>query len=312
MKNIVMILLSVVSIIVMTGCASVFSKSQYDVKVDTNAKEKLDCKVLDVSRQVTLDIDKDNMVYELKSYKKMVGLEHFPNKFVVYVKGNDEYPDVMKVFSACDNIWGNLYMGATNSGNLALMFGVKPLLVADETTGCIYDLPKEVTVDMELMKQAKDIAVREWLNDGKEDSAIMINSVETGEFAFFIPKASGGVKKFKKVKASKNADLLDIKTKRAQIPFEIFNANGKLILSGMSPARVSAVTVVEKFFILFHIKGSGFLMRAVPANPKNAGNLSFDIDLDPKTLRESFAKFTKNPKEFYVMKAEKNKAEKKK
>jgi len=252
------------------------------------------------------------MVCNLKSYKSMAGIEHFPNKFVIYVKGNDKYPDVMKVFSACNNIWGNLYMGATNSGNLTLMFGVKPLLVADEATGCMYDLPKEVIVDMEIMKQAKDIAVREWLNDGKVDPAIMINSVETGEFAFFIPKASGKVNKFKKAKASKNADLMDIKTKKAEIPFEIFNATGKLIQSGMSPARVSAVTVVEKFFILFHIKGSGFLMRAVPANPKNAGNLSFEIDIDPKTLRESFAKFRKNPKEFYVMKPEKIKAKKKK
>ena len=211
MKNIVMILLFVLLTVVVTGCASVLSKTEYDVNVDTNASDKLCCRVMDVSRQTTKKVDpSSHMVYKLKSYKETSGFERFPNKFVIYVKGNKKYPDAMKIFTAHNNVWGSLYMGAESSGNLSLMYGTKPFVLADEATGCLYNLPKEVFVDMHMIKQAKDIAEREWINSGKKDSAIMINSPETGTFAFLIPKASDTPKKIKKVKPSKNVDLLTI------------------------------------------------------------------------------------------------------
>ena len=307
-QKIITLILFAATGMIITGCASISSQSRYNVDIKTNAKSKLSYKVLDVDRQINYKADPTtNKVYGLESRRDS---SWQPSIFAIYVEGDKHYPKVKKLFGAHGNGWNSFYLNVSrgaNPGMIPILLLMLPCCLIDSYTGCLYNIPEEVFIDMEIMREAKEIGVREWLNSGQKDSGIMIATPEHNAYAFVIPNTLDRAAEYKKAKPSINSNILTIECKKAKTPFKIFNGKGEFVHSGLSPAKVSVVAITEKFFVVFHIEGAGFLVRAVPANPANAQSLFFKLAIDHKKLHESILKFRKKPEDFYIAKIPKNK-----
>jgi uncharacterized protein YxeA len=289
MKKLMIIILALVFVVAMNGCAVIWSKSEYDVSVKTNSSKTHKIKFTDVARRTEHFTDYTGTANDLKSYGEKAALGHKANMFQIIVEEKDEYP--------C----GVSYIKATvaPSAFLGFMLGPGAILTfcIDSWSGCLYNLPESIFIDMELMKEAKNIAIGSWKNSDRKDAGIIIMSPQT--WAFLIPKGSDKSKELKKVASSANPSILTIESKGIKTPFKIFNGEGNLVCSGISPSQVSVVNITDKFFVVFHIKDAGFLVRVITANPRRATSLYFKLAIDPENLRELLKKYRKNPKSFY-------------
>jgi hypothetical protein len=292
MKKLMIIISALVFVVVMNGCAAIWSKSEYDVSVRTNSSQKHNIKFIDTIRKTEHHTDSAGTAHDLKSYGERVALGHKANIFQIIVDGKDEYPSVIS------------YVKATESSTalLGVLLGPGFILTAsiDSLSGCLYNLPDDIFIDMELMKEAKAIGVAEWMASEKQDSGIIVNSGHHSSFV--VPRESDKVIEIKKGHPVNCPYIWRIESKGIKVPFNIYNSKQELVYSGTTPAKISEIEITDKFFVVFHYKGDGFYIYAIPANPHRINSLFFEIAENPDKTREFLKKYKKYPERFYALK----------